>query len=954
MRKNVVFYVTRQYMKQNRGRTFVTFIGIVFMVILMTGVFIGKDTGVGYLEEIASLKEGKWHVIIYDVTEKERKEVQSLSYVKESAVSKGYGVTDFSQSVNPSRPCLNVKAYSPSCFDWMNIQLAEGRFPRNGQELVISKSALEDGAKISVGDFVDARFFTRSITGINKDKKVETIFPFFQISLKHGETKEVPETFPYYTENDSFRENKTYTGMEGKYKIVGIIDTPAYEDPGSAGYTAITAFEEKGPRAGKVADEDSDKDTGESISEDTDETTGEVTGKSTANLTLVLDMENLPGLYAIDLREIAGERKIEFNDYVLAFSANSSQSTLNTIIKYMTVLFVVLIMGASVLLIYNVFNMSFKERSRYLGMLCSVGATGRQKRSSIYYESFCLLGLALPVGILSGIGIIRGAMTVFAPLIGTMTGLSEIAGFHPVTVRISGENLAAVVFVSVLTVLISAWLPARKIGKVGPIECIRGNVEKKSKQYAMKSSIIRRYGAEGMLAGNMLTRQKRRLRSVSTSVAVFMVILVTTVYGTSAIHGIAESKVNTNTLEILPEGYDYVLHADGYGPAYETLKEEIQNDPRTKKISEWGDGIFAGSVPDSVYGEEYWNALKEIYNLYYHKELTDEEFKQEEPSDTSVVNLLAVDEENLRKIAEKSGADAKRLLDTDHPAALVVKEGVISTDTYTISERTPEKYRMFSIENMTDLKPGDEIPVEIYDEEEKKVVFPLENAGCVSVKDLSEFMTFGNDNQFIWLLVNTDVAKKIAGIIGGEDGTFAAISPALFIRVDEKGADLVKRLEQLNGREDSGFYFAEAGIQDDLQSSLLRIADTLLACFVVLTSVICLLNLFNSIRGWSEENAKEFAVLHSVGMTKRQMEKMLLFECLGIMLKAVLLAAVFVGILVIFIRIGVTQIFGNLRIPFPAAETALSAVLAGGVLVMLTLLTHRRMNVREIQLMKLE
>ena len=49
MRKNVVFYVTRQYMKQNKGRTFVTFIGIVFMVILMTGVFIGKDTGIGYL-----------------------------------------------------------------------------------------------------------------------------------------------------------------------------------------------------------------------------------------------------------------------------------------------------------------------------------------------------------------------------------------------------------------------------------------------------------------------------------------------------------------------------------------------------------------------------------------------------------------------------------------------------------------------------------------------------------------------------------------------------------------------------------------------------------------------------------------------------------------------------------------------------------------------------------------
>ncbi len=226
MRKNVVFYVTRQYMKQNRGRTFVTFIGIVFMVILMTGVFIGKDTGVGYLEEIASLKEGKWHAIIYDVTEKERKEAQSLPFVKDSAVSKGYGVTEFSQSANPSRPCLNVKAYSSSCFDWMNIQLEEGRFPQNGQELVISKSALDDGAKISVGDFVDAKFYTRSITGISKEVK-KTVFPFYQIFLKYGETKEVPDTFPHYGKNDSFRENKMYTGMEEKYKIVGIIDTPA-------------------------------------------------------------------------------------------------------------------------------------------------------------------------------------------------------------------------------------------------------------------------------------------------------------------------------------------------------------------------------------------------------------------------------------------------------------------------------------------------------------------------------------------------------------------------------------------------------------------------------------------------------------------------------------------------------------------------------------------------------
>lgn len=932
MRRNVVFYVTRQYMKQNKGRTFVTFIGIVFMVILMTGVFIGKDTGIGYLEEIASLKDGRWHVSLYDITEKEQKEVENLAYVKESAASKSYGITDFAGSANKERPCLNVKAYSSPCFDWMNIHMKEGRLPQNGQELVVSKSAVDDGSKIKVGDWVEAEFYERSVTGISKEVK-ETVFPYFGITLKYGETKEVPESFPYYGKNDSFRENKEYTGDGKRYQVVGFIDTPAYEDPGAAGYTALTLLEDNAAKAKGLSK----------------------TGEDTFNLTVLLDLKNLPGTYAAELREIADGHEIEYNDYVLCFSANSSESTLNVVIKYMTVVFVALIMGASVLLIYNVFNMSFKERSRYLGMLCSVGATGRQKRSSIYYESFCLLSVALPVGILSGIGIIRLAMTAFRPLLGTMTGLGEVAEMHPVSIRISGQNLGMVILVSVFTVLISAWLPARKIGKIGPIECIRGNIEKRNRQYTMKPSVILRYGAEGMLAKNMLTRQKRRHRSVAASATVFMVILVITVYGTSMIHGIVGSKLDNYSLDIIASDYDYLLCSDGYGTAYETLKEEILRDPGIKKVSEWGDGMFVGSVPDSVYGKEYQDALREIYSLYYHKELSDEEFRKENPSDNAVVNILAVDEENLSQIAKRAGADTERLLDTEHPSALVVKEGVISTDTYQISGRSPEKYRLYSIENMTDLMPGDEIPLEIYDEEQdKQVTFPLETAGSVSEEVLSDYVKFGNSNQFVWLVVNTDVAKKIADIVGGEDGTAASISPTLFISVNDKSADLVSRLKRLNNREDSGFLFVEAGMQDSLQTSLLRIADILLACFVLLTSVICLLNLFNSIRGWSEVNIREFMMLNSVGMTKRQMTKMLLYECLGIILKAMLWAGVFIALLTVLIQTGVTHIFGNLRIQFPVPEMVLSAVAAGGVLLVITLLVHRNMGSTRIQTLQIE
>ena len=67
------------------------------------------------------------------------------------------------------------------------------------------------------------------------------------------------------------------------------------------------------------------------------------------------------------------------------------------------ILLLVVITG-SVMLIYNAFSISVAERSRYLGMLASVGATKRQKRGSVYFEGFLLGIIAIPAGLLAGLG----------------------------------------------------------------------------------------------------------------------------------------------------------------------------------------------------------------------------------------------------------------------------------------------------------------------------------------------------------------------------------------------------------------------------------------------------------------------------------------------------------------------------------------------------------------------
>lgn len=288
--KNIVHYVTMQYMKNNRKRTATTFVGIVLMVLLMTCVFVGRDTGIGYLEDVASIKKGKYHAAMYGVTKETYEAVSKLPYVIQTAGSVQFGSTVFHVSENKERPFLNVKGYTSDCYDWMNISLHSGRLPQNDKEIVISKSAVDDGAQIKPGDQVEADFFERSLTGTSQDGGT-TYFPFSGLSVKSGQTADVPGNFPFYEENDSFRENHDYTGEKRLFTVTGIIETPAYESSSAAGYTALTTL-----------------------------TADQIMALPKFNMSMIFDQKILPHDWYQELENQFPACEIEVNDQVLAFS----------------------------------------------------------------------------------------------------------------------------------------------------------------------------------------------------------------------------------------------------------------------------------------------------------------------------------------------------------------------------------------------------------------------------------------------------------------------------------------------------------------------------------------------------------------------------------------------------------------------------------------------------------
>lgn len=936
--KKIVFYVTRQYMKQNKKRTFITALGIFFMVVLMTCVFIGKDTAVAYLTQVAESKSGSWHVTAYHADADQYQQIRNLSYIEKTAVSYDMGYSDCEQSENAEKPYWKLKAYSEPCFEWMNIKLVEGRLPQNEKEVVISKAVIDDGAGLEIGDSITVSTFNRSIKGINPDAE-NTVFPFFQVTVAYGETVEVPQDFPFYGENDSFEEIHTYTGIQEEYTVVGIIEAPSYETESGAFYTAIVY------------------------------TPNEMGNRETVNVSCRMDVEK--NYNVSDIQNIMGtdEGAYEFNDLVLAFAAKSSDSSMNIMIRFIVIFFLIFILAASMILIYNGFNISFEERSRYLGMLSLVGATKQQKNSSVYYEAFTLLLLSLSAGILTGMGIVKAGMMVLQPYIVKLEDSIMAAEINNDTVPliVTPGNLLLVIFFSFVTVLVSSLLPARKIGKTGAIESIRGTGTVRKKGYRSPRFLWKKKRTEILLAYSHLHRQGYKSKGIVRAASVFMIVLLVTSFGTNAVTQMVRYRlVDDVTVRENLDGYDYVLaEHSGNAEIYLALKKEIMEDPDFLEAKEWYEGMFAGQMDGRLLNQEYWDAYRAVAEEYYQGTLSDEEFEDIVSDDNGYryteMNIMAVDNETFQDIAGKCGVDSELSGSAKYPGILY-RNIELSTDNIRFENKRAAHYRMYELNQICDMEPGSDFLISFYNQKTDQMEdFDVDLIGYADREDIADYVSF--HGEFIWMIVNEDTAEQMNEVLCStdhpdQDGNYNTMTRKLMIQLSDPEGELAQKLEELSGeaKEEYSVYSA------DMEKSLSTIADTinyiirvLAVSFVIFTALICLLNLYNSIRGRAVVRRKELSMLRSVGMQERQMQKMLFYENVGMWLHS-LIWSIFISVPVTY-GIGrvLKQYFGEIKLEFPWGIYLFSVIVTLASLVIMTgICYHRKEGDNILELMRAE
>ncbi len=938
--KKIIFQVTKTYMKKNKKRTIITFAGILVMVVLMTAVFVGKDTVMDFMRRAVEADQGKWHYQVYEVTKEEADEIAALDSIDKLEVSRPLGYTDFPQSANIETPYLELKGYSGELFDWMNINVIEGRVPEKENEILISERAIEDGADIKVGDTVDVDAFDRYVHAFYKEGEEEKIaagkapgvitFGNNVFSVEHGTTVKAPAHFAYWPENDDFEEIHEPTGIKGTYTIVGIMETPSYESDGQGGYTALTKND------------------------------AEVAEGETINLVFTIDLkssENTEGEIAriIDSYRTEEERaevqengsafmledgtcipvdngQIVVNDLLLVFAAKGTDANFNMLMIFFQAFFIILISAASLVLIYNVFSMSYKERSRYLGMLSSVGATRRQKKWSVYYEVFVLLAMALPIGIILGLLVVKGAMVLlyphFAKIISSIatnviTGKSCEIDYHLI---VNPLNIFFVLIFSAVAVWISALIPAIKISKVGPIESIRGNddtgVRLKKRGVKTYFDLMMKGRPERLLSAASISRNRHSTRGIIRSITVFISLTLITAFAVRSFTDIVKSKADQEDIAVGSkyEGYDYSFSFDE-DIQYMTGKEDIVTSDEVSDYIEMNIELAPYNIALSDYTEEYRNDMNAILDLYYPGEkpqiVVENYLEPTEVWSNPEVNMITLSDEEFSEVAKKAGVD----ISGENPV-LIYDRVVLSTEEYEFAfegAMQPD-FTSYEVKNPFNYKVGDEMNLMcaeyIKDKDEyKEIDIPVTFAGYIDASDIEEYYSLRGSAAWI---ITSETTRDYIGSLSPEDVSRMGLRQILF-SVNTNDSKLVRNLSQIKDEYDD-YALRSASIATgltDFKTAITKILNIVATCFTLLIALICMLNLYNSVMGRRLSRHQELSVLQSMGMTKAQKSKMLLLENIRLMVKSIIYSGLITGAFVVAIRFILNSRFGRMSFTLP-------------------------------------
>ena len=508
----------------------------------------------------------------------------------------------------------------------------------------------------------------------------------------------------------------------------------------------------------------------------------------------------------------------------------------------------------AVVVISNVFRISAGERISQFGTLKCVGATGRQIIKSVLYESIFLSVLGIPIGILAGLCLTRGGVGVINLFLDELNALSHIMIkdiYFELKFVISWPSILISAFISLITVSISAWLPARKAAKSSAIDSVRGSGEVRIRKDGKRKGINRltdsliqkTFGFEGVLAKKNISRNKRNFKAtvITLMIGIIMFIVLGSLNGlagglekilyyatshtvTADYQAARTRRVNENTGR-----WESIYPA----PIDSTLGNSI-----TKELEKYDGGDVYGM------GQDYDTYVAKLPAAYLSADMLRVNELAGQDSYELDVEIIVLDDQHYREVCKRAGVSE---------GAVILLNHLSYNDKGYLKDITPYSGQLQRIRLFTADGSSREVEIQaqlLKDEIPTELFYPKTNPVRLIVPGATV-------RGHSWM----NAPRDTTGYIEYANSVLAEHFP------NQENADYME----------SGFSARVYMTRDYVRVMNIAIVLVIdfLYCFTVFLMLIGFTNVVSTLSTNVLMRAREFAVLMSIGMTLEGLEKML-------------------------------------------------------------------------------
>lgn len=856
---NIFKQFTNRSLKENKTRTLITILGIILSVAMFTATTEAFVTVQSYLVDYAEMHNGKYHVGFYDVEYSDVSKITEDERVEKYTFVQEIGYAEIGSS-NEYKPYLYIAGIPNDFTDVMPIHLTSGRLPENSSEIVVSDHLYSNGGvKLKLGQEITLE------VGQRQWSELVNITDEEYKKLDGDSWAKLTQEYPLRKTEDEEATEQLVNTKEKTYTVVGFCVRPeqtTVEPLSAPGYTAYTINEKGNTRPSSVYTV---------ISHPAD--------YSRFNL----DIVNL----------------IEVNSCInydlLMFSLKSFDSAFPIMAVGLLAVLLGLIVFGSVSLIYNSFSISVSERTKQFGVLKSIGATKKQIRKSVLYEAAVLCVIGIPTGLVSGCLGIAITFRLLSDKISTF--LADLTDLRMQFVFSPSAIIAASV-ISFVTVIISAYIPARKAIKINPIESVRQSNEIKINRRSVRVSPLtgKLFGFEATLSSKNFKRNKRKYRTTVFSLFVSVVLFISASSLATYFTDVVETESQDMKYDVAVNVYNR-LNGEETDFTDDFNKKLCSSIKSVKEIDEAAFVEETGAdleIDEKYISDEY----KKLFKIEQSESETEEQYNV-------FFDCNFVDDDAFRRLLKEEGLKEEDYFDKNNPKALLFDKSTriyntgteekIVTFSHLDGDAFPAKFNVTRIlpdftENgelyhfcETEIKDG--VTYYVYDigHDEGEVFDPatkryLTEDEAVDLIKINIGHVLKEKPYFIGSSVNLIYPESVKEyvMIKGNYQTRAYIIAENHAKVAKDISRLVKDI----GGDSSRVHIHDYAAEIESIRALVTIAKVLAYGFIVLISMIAAANVFNTISTNISLRRREFATLRSVGLTGKGMRKMMLFESL--------------------------------------------------------------------------